>query len=288
MKQYRAIIAIMVAASMALAMGVLNSCGRGADRTLVTFYMGKVEVLRGGASLKPAIKMAVNDGDVIATGPGAFVLLQVGESSVIRIMENSTVEMKSILNPKNREIMVKQGKALSAVKKLGKGENYSVKSATITASVRGTEYSVSAKPGESVVAVRKGAVEVTVIDGGSRETVGEGKAFTFTDKGVMRAISAAEDKELEMLSSIPVLSNLDGKSEKEIRDIIAPLLGRDGMPESTLEEMKSKYGRTDTVLLYDGRAITGVILSRGAVYTILTTGGVITVPEKKIRNTRVR
>ncbi len=271
-----------------LALGLVLSCGRGPDLTMITFFMGKAEVLRAGASLKPAIKMQINDGDVIATGPGAFVLLQVAESTVIRIMENSTVEMRKLLSPKNRELMVKQGKALSAVKKLARGESYSVKTATITASVRGTEYSVSSGDGGSVVAVRKGTVEVTVIGTAQRESVGEGKAFVFTTTAVTRAISAAEDKELEMISAIPVITGLDGKTEKEIRGIIAPLLGRDGMPESTLEEMRAKYGRTDTVMLYDGRVLTGVILSRGPVYTILTAGGVITVPEKKIKNTRVQ
>lgn len=288
MKHYRTIRVFVIAMAAALTVGVFNSCGGSQDRTVVTFFMGKVDVLRNGAVLKPAVKMQINDGDAISTGPGAFILLQVADSTVIRIMESSMVEMKSILSPKNRELMVKGGKALSAVKKLGKGHLYSVKTATLTASVRGTEYSVYARPGESVVAVRRGAVEVTVAGTGRSETVGEGKAFVYTAKGVTRSISAAEDRELETIAVVPVITGLEGKSEKEIRDIIAPLLGRDGMPESTLVEMKAKYGRNDTVFLYDGRVLTGVILSRGPVYTILTTGGVITVPEKKIRNTRVQ
>jgi len=288
MKHYRTIRVFVIAMAAALTVGVLNSCGGSPDRTVVTFFMGKVDVHRNGAALKPSVRMQIYDGDAISTGPGAFILLQVADSTVIRIMESSTVEMKSILSPKNRELMVEGGKVLSAVKKLGKGHLYSKKTATLTASVRGTEYSVFTKTGESTVAVRRGAVEVKVAGTGRSETVGEGKAFVLTAKGVTRSISAAEDSELETISAIPVITGMEGKSEKEIRDIIAPLLGRDGMPESTLVEMKAKYGRNDTVFLYDGRVLTGVILSRGPVYTILTTGGVITVPEKKIRNTRVQ
>ncbi|MBP7736243.1 MAG: FecR domain-containing protein [Spirochaetes bacterium] len=288
MKNGRALRIFVIAVIAALTVGILASCSRSSDRTVVTFYMGKVDVLRSGAALKPAVKMQINDGDVISTGPGAFILLQVADSTVIRIMESTTVEMKTLLSPKNRELIVKEGKALSAVKKLSKGDSYSAKTATLTASVRGTEYSVSARAGESVVAVRKGIVEVTVTGTAQRESVGEGKAFVYTDKAVIRAISDAEDKELEKIAAVPLIYGLEGKTEKEIRDILTPLLGRDAMPESTLVEMKAKYGRTDTVTLYDGRVLTGVILSRGAVYTILTTGGVITVPEKKIRNTRVQ
>jgi len=274
-------------AGLILMLGILPSCTRESGRTMITFFMGKAEVLRAGVTLKPVIKMQINDSDVIATGPDSFVLLQVAESSVIRITENSRVEMKSLLSAKNRELMVKQGKALSAVKKLGKGDAFTVKTATITASVRGTEFSVSSQPKESVVAVRKGNVEVTIIASGSGETVSEGKSFVYTDRASTRAITADEDRELEMISAIPAIPGLGEKTEKEIRDIILPLLGDSAMAAMTLEEVKAKLRRTDTVVLYDGRVITGVIISRGPVYTIMTSTGVVSVPEKKIRNTRV-
>lgn len=284
----RKMIVIRAAAVCAvMALGFSVSCKKDAERTMVTFFMGTVEVLRNGASVKPEIKMEIQDGDVIAAGPESFILLQVAESMVIRITESSTVEMKSLLSPKNRELLVRRGKALSAVRKLGKDGAFTVKTATITASVRGTEFSVSSRPKESVVAVRKGTVEVTVIASGTGETVGEGKAFVYTDRAATRTVTAAEDRELEMIGAIPAIPGLGEKTEQEIRDIILPLLGDSGIAAMTLDEVKEKYRRTDTVILYDGRIITGVIISRGPVFAIMTAKGVVSVPEKKIRNTRV-
>lgn len=55
----------------------------------------------------------------------------------------------------------------------------------------------------------------------------------------------------------------------------------------TVEEIKQVFDRIDNIMLYSGKTIQGAILSRGDVYSVLTTGGVISVPANTIRQTSV-
>ncbi len=60
------------------------------------------------------------------------------------------------------------------------------------------------------------------------------------------------------------------------------------MEPVTLEGMKKKYGKIDVITLFNGRVINGIIKSRGDVYSILTTDGIINVQVGKIMNTKVK
>ncbi len=289
MGKIKDIIKIYSAALCAAAVIAGASCGTGADKlTHVTFFMGNVKIARAGGEVKPAITMVINDDDVVTTGPASFILMQVDRDIVIRIDENSSVVMKNIVPKVNREVAINNGKVLSKVMKLGKGDSYLVKTPTAVVAVRGTEFSVSYGPGKTVAAVRKGSVEAESAKLEKKETIPEGTTLVITDKTETRKISGPESTELENISNIPLIEGLPGKTEKEIKDLMESLLGKEAMPQGTLGEMKAKYGHIDTVFLYNGRTITGIILSRGAVYTILVPGGVITVPGKQIRNTRVQ
>jgi hypothetical protein len=54
-----------------------------------------------------------------------------------------------------------------------------------------------------------------------------------------------------------------------------------------LEEIKEVFERIDEVSLYSGKVIKGAIISRGENYSILTTGGVVSVPGSQVRSVKV-
>lgn len=254
----------------------------------LTFFVGKVELIHNGKPVTPSIKLSLNNADLIKTGANSFVLLQVEEAIVIKIAENSTVTMKSILDRKKRELFTDNGKVLSRVEKLPKNSMYKVGTPAIVATVLGTEFSVRYKPGTTVLAVRRGAVGVSTGKGKKETMVPAGTTATFTDKEKIRMISNTESHELATISKIPIVRDIKAKTKAEIYDLCEPVLGKEAIHGAALEEMKAKYGHIHTVSLYNGKVIEGVILHRGTNYILLTPKGKITVPERQIRATRAR
>jgi hypothetical protein len=254
----------------------------------ITFFAGSIELIHNGKPATPSVKLLLADADSIKTGANSFVLLQVEETIVIKIAENSTVTMKSILNRKNRELFTDRGMVLSRVVKLPGDTMYKVGTPAMVASVRGTEFSVRYRPGTAVLAVRRGAVGVSTGKEGKETLVPAGTTAMFTGKEKRRMISDSESRQLETVSKIPVVHGIETKAETEILDLLEPLLGKMTKPEAALEKMKAKYGHIHTVTLYNGKVIEGIILSRGKNYIILTPKGKIIVPERQIRATRAR
>jgi len=254
----------------------------------ITFFAGKVELIHKGKPAEPSIKLSLNDADLIKTGANSFVLLQVEEMIVVKIAENSTVTVKSILDGKKRELFTDRGTILSRVVTLPGNSTYKVGTPAIVASVRGTEFSVKYRPGTAVLAVRRGAVAVSPGNGIKETMVPAGTTATFTDKEKRQMISNSESHELEAISKIPVIRGIETKDEEQIQDLLKPGLGKDAMTEAALKHLKATYGHIHTVSLYNGKVIEGVILSRGKNFTILTPKGKIIVPEKQIRATQAR
>lgn len=51
----------------------------------------------------------------------------------------------------------------------------------------------------------------------------------------------------------------------------------------TLEDIREKYGQIEELVLFNGIAIQGAVLSRGNIYRVYTLKGVLTVPSDKIK-----
>jgi hypothetical protein len=56
-----------------------------------------------------------------------------------------------------------------------------------------------------------------------------------------------------------------------------------GKKTLTLDDIRAKYEWVDQIILYNGKVIRGAIISRGATYEILTTGGVVRVPRNQVK-----
>ncbi|MBN1495362.1 MAG: FecR domain-containing protein [Spirochaetes bacterium] len=287
----RALVPLAAAAAVAIALsGLLYLVfAPHAGAAYITFFVGDVTLTHDGTPAAPAIKRALGDTDSIRTGANSFVLVQVDDTIVFRVAENTAVTMKSLLDKKRLELFMARGTVLSRVAKLSRNAEYRVATPTLVAAVKGTEFSVQYTGGKTaILAVRRGAVGATAAGKGKESLVGAGTTAVFTGSEKRRKISDAESRALADLSKIPIIPGIESRSEGEIRDLIGPLVAQTEKSGSTLEELAARYGHIHTVSLYNGKVIEGVILHRGKRYRILTPKGEISIPERQIRATRAR
>lgn len=120
---------------------------------------------------KPTEGMTLSSGDEIAADPDGEAELQLTDGSTIKIMPLTQIHISKVSDPKTvtkTEILLRVGEMAAQVKKSGPiKSDFSIRSPTAVASVRGTFFTVAYddKTGVSTVAVKDGSVEVTPENG---------------------------------------------------------------------------------------------------------------------------
>jgi uncharacterized pyridoxamine 5'-phosphate oxidase family protein len=285
-----------------LSMAIVFSCSSSTkSQTFVTFCTGDATLQRGSAAQTPLqIKDQLQDGDTLKTGAKSYVVVQNTDGLVLRIEQNTELAMSSFNSAAKREISLSKGKVLSSVGKLKKGSEYTVKTPTAIAAVRGTEFLTEFNGKNSIVAVGKGKVSVErtsgnpdgkIVETGNTAVVAEKK-----DTVALRTINTVETLELSKLEKTPVIENVEKKSSEEIKDLFRDTEAADKKINFeireetglTFPEMKDAFSRIDVITLFNGRVIQGIIVSRGETYKILTTTGPVTVSAKEVQRTEVK
>lgn len=133
---------------------------------VINFAIGSVAVTSSGIKKIASAGTRVYQGDVIKTGQNSQADIYIDESTVLKVLASSSLTITHLKDTEDggdkSSFYLSAGKMLSSIKrKLTKGEEYKVKTATATASIRGTEFLVEAANGESVVACTSGSVSVT-------------------------------------------------------------------------------------------------------------------------------
>jgi|GEM_PF-2260966 len=108
---------------------------------------------------KAVVAMPFTADYVFKTGPNSIMDLLLQNRTVIRLSENSYLEIKT-LNANTIDVSMKDGVLFGKIKKLFKGQDLKVRSRTVVASVRGTEFSTAGTRGYCV----EGSVEMTGAD----------------------------------------------------------------------------------------------------------------------------
>ncbi|HNW28153.1 MAG TPA: FecR family protein [Spirochaetota bacterium] len=191
-------------------------------RAMATFVIGTVTLERAG---EPARKLRHKEelahGDVVRTGPDSLLVVQIGDDSVIKIEAGTTVSMGLFLERGNSQFYIDQGRMFSRVRHLSKDSTFRVYTKTSLAAVRGTEFSVTSRKDESVVAVNDGSVAVrTVAEGketNEEQTVENGKTAEVKGSIKTRPVNAEEKKEFNRFARITPIENLDSTSEEDLR-----------------------------------------------------------------------
>ncbi len=293
----------LVLSVMVSALVFTVSCGGGKQAAsggvYVSFFAGDVRVVKaGGKESAVSMKAVVTDGDIYRVGEKSLLILSGSGGLTVRIEAGTEAVIKSVEDIANREIFLNQGRILSSLDKLKKNERYTVKTKTTVASVRGTQFITKYDGGNTTVAVVRGSVSV-MAEKGKEEIVASGKTGVVGESSVkveVREINSSEKLEGSKFGITPSVENIEKKTPDELKKIFRDNEEStktidekiDSSKGMSLADMKKKFGRVDVVTLYNGRVITGVITSRGAVYSILTTRGVVAVKASQVRNTRTQ
>ncbi len=112
--------------------------------------------------------LELREGDLVATKGGAKVSIVFFDSTVLRLDENTEIEVKRIVKGDNKSVSVKQftGSTWSRILKVSGIKEYSVETPSTVATVRGTGFSVTVSDGDSEIKVKEGSVHVASLEDG--------------------------------------------------------------------------------------------------------------------------
>jgi outer membrane protein assembly factor BamB len=134
------------------------------DEGLIAYVSGVVDIAEGGQWYPAQIGDFITPANNIKTGPGSSCEIQFGSTAVIRLQENTEIDISRInLTPEASKVGLEMvaGEVLAKVQKLSGSDSFSVKTQSAVCGVRGTEFSVSTGDGTgTVIAVREGSVAV--------------------------------------------------------------------------------------------------------------------------------
>jgi hypothetical protein len=153
-----------------LALAALSSCVKkeGADILVIQNYIGTVTIQGSGGSRAPEIGGPIAAGETIVTAGISSVDLVYNESALVRINENSTVRVDSVIAgmKKSTGLSLQKGSVFNTVSKLKENESFSVSTPTMVVAVRGTSFRVSTDATTSDTDVLSGTVKVNPVQDG--------------------------------------------------------------------------------------------------------------------------
>jgi hypothetical protein len=221
------------------AMGLISSCKqKNPDQAIVTIVIGQVRLARPGEQERPVVhKEILQKNDVVATGPGSVLVFQFGSESLIQVEPNTEVILSSFfIDQGEASLALGKGKLFSNIRRLQKGESFKVQTRTSTAAVRGTEFSVLYKEGESVVAVNRGSIAVQHIGDNNEikeeKSVENGSAAVVKDRIVSRNLNRDEEKELAQFGRMSPVSDVEAASDSDLKKMEDDLIKSRGVDKA--------------------------------------------------------
>ncbi len=158
--------------------------------------------LERGSERKPlAVGMELKAGDMVKTGAGSRALVKLSEGSLVKLGENGSL----LIN----EINANSGGAFKAALRVAEGafrfttdllskarrREVSVRVATVTAGIRGTDFWGKSAPDRQVVCLIEGAIEVGA-DGETPALMNQSRQFYRREKGQTQPIGFVEPARL--------------------------------------------------------------------------------------------
>ena len=227
------------------------------------------------------------------------MILQISDTGVVRILENSVFSFNAIKENGATELYLAKGSVFSKVIKIDKGNSYKVKTPLCIAAVRGTEFLSTYDRNNSEVQVLGGKVAVDLIDG-NKEKIAEENDGVRIDSKVLKLngyqLNRIQKAILEKYSQADYIDDLDRKTTDELKSIGEGVLKKEDILDETIkqrmiEEKTSPLdklrgmGKPLTMLyLRDGSQIAGSIVSSNEREISLDTGeGVITIPTEEVK-----
>ncbi len=201
------------------------------DFGFVTFYYGDVKVKKSGDILgksDPKLKMILKAGDVVYTGEDSRMDVQLQNFGLIRINQNSRVDLDKVITGVNEsiELGLDKGQVLCKVMRLKKNQSFNVNTPTAVAGVRGTTFLVDAREDKktSEVAVQSGSVEVTdKKDPENKVTVNKNETAKVDYKTkamkLVKGIDAGKLKEFKAIKDVKILKDIKNIKINTLKDM---------------------------------------------------------------------
>lgn len=143
------------------------------DTATLESYRGQVQVLRGGQTPALSRGMALQEGDIIATGNNAFARINLSDGSHAVVPSNSRIQLDrlrrfEINNEPDHRLTVQSGRLENSVNPRQRPGTYRVTSPAAVSAVRGTEFRVAydEASGLGSTGVLEGRVAIAATAGG--------------------------------------------------------------------------------------------------------------------------
>jgi outer membrane protein assembly factor BamB len=173
------------------------------DEALITFLSGDVFVGTGGSWEPAEIGNSVSQGFSIKAEEDSFCELQFASVAVVRILENTVLDLSGVFNilaESNTRLTIDAGSVLAKVQQLASGESFSVITDSAAIGVRGTEFWVARELGGVRVAVKDGVVAVVPwpvdLEGLRRGSGSRTELLDFLQQVEEQGLEVTEEQEL--------------------------------------------------------------------------------------------
>ena len=132
---------------------------------VITYIIGTVQVVSGGRESSAVIGQDVFEGDIVRTGPDGLAIVQLSSAGEIKLRQSSEIGI-DVSRANAATVEIRRGGLFSRVRRDFAGD-FNVRSETVVAGVRGTEFFVAY--GRTIddrpdlwLCVNTGAVEVAI------------------------------------------------------------------------------------------------------------------------------
>lgn len=202
----------------------------------IVSYLGDVKVTSKEGTSAAKVGLLIHEGDVIKAGAVSSADLSIGKDGVARVSENTTLQVETIAKggARGNTLKMENGRLSVVLSKFSKNNDFSVKTNTAVAAVRGTGFRVSAENGSAKIEVVSGKVQVSPLKDGksidSAAVVVEKNSFVSIDE---KKVAAAEKGDQIKVEAIPAADL------KSISDDMKTLPMTPGADESLKDEIKS-------------------------------------------------
>ena len=235
---------------------------------IVTFVLGDVKVTNPGETARDLVAHdRIKAGSVIETGEKSIATLQINEVGSILINEKTRLLLDKILSPeKGTELELKSGSVFSRVVKKT-GNQYSVRTMTMLAAVRGTEFLTVADEGKWHVLVKSGTVNVSTSSDPEGKPVIEKKKADVDRKGRIKIIFQDRIQELtleKLAVKSPYIEEVEKKTVEDIKDIFKKLESDEKRIEQKIEKIKENMLSPLDRLRKQGRPLVELFLKDGS------------------------
>ena len=170
---------------IALLLVLLASVNLNAQEALIEYLEGEVWIHHQDERVSAELGSQLAPGDLVSTGPRGLAVISLGDGARIKLRSSTQVEIEAVRSAGSGSTSVglRNGGIFARVARAaGAGGPFQVRTPTVVAGVRGTEFfvaygrTVEERP-DVWLCVNEGAVEVAVRDSGARTVVNEGEGI---------------------------------------------------------------------------------------------------------------